>query len=90
MKSLNEFINESINPNPNNWPNATELGEGEFEGALWGHCFLYEGNKYYSELGWKNIYPGYCIMEVKEGNAIPRQKDKYQRQELVAEFNKED
>ncbi len=89
MKSLNEFINESINPNPNDWPNATELGEGEFEGALWGHCFLYEGNKYYSELGWMNIYPGYCIMEVKEGNAIPKQKDTYQRQELVAEFNKE-
>ena len=86
MKSLNEFITESIDPNPNNWPNVTELGDGEFNGALWGHCFLYEGNKYFSETGWLNAYPSYCTMEIKEGKAWPRQSNECQRPSLVEQF----
>ena len=45
MKSLREYlITESINPNK--WPNIKELGQGEFDGALWGNCFIYNEQKY--------------------------------------------
>lgn len=93
MKNLTTYISESqINEpyisesqsksyNPIH-PNVTELGIGEFDGALWGHCFLYEGKKYYSEIGWRNIYPSYCKMEINEKEAFPHQVDKYQRPEL--------
>ena len=83
MKNLNIFITESLN----NYPNVKELGNGEFEGILWGHCFLYENKKYYSEIGWKNMFPMYCKMEINEEKAWPYQIDKYQRQELKKLFN---
>lgn len=37
-------INESAQTydNPLNLPPLETLGDGEFEGALWGHCFAYE------------------------------------------------
>ena len=55
MKNLTTYINESQinesdNPIKDKYPNVKELGIGEFDGALWGHCFLYEGKKYYSEI----------------------------------------
>ena len=59
MKNLTTYISESQNEsqsesyNPTH-PNVTELGIGEFDGALWGHCFLYEGKKYGNE-EWKII-----------------------------------
>ena len=72
-------INESLE----DYPNVLELGEGKFNGALWGHCFAFEGKKYYSESGWKNRFPMYCKMEIVEGKAWPHQIDIYQRQELI-------
>ncbi len=89
MKDIITFINESmdINPNPNNWPDVKELGNGEFEGTLWGHCFVYNGQKYYSESGWLNMYPSYCIMTINEEGVFPKQKDEYQRPNLKSLFN---
>ena len=70
MKELNVYIKESKNSPDENYPNVKELGEGEFNGILWGHCFLYEGNKYYSEIGWKNMFPSYCNMKINENVII--------------------
>lgn len=87
MKNLTTYINESQinesdNPIKDKYPNVKELGIGEFDGALWGHCFLYEGKKYYSEIGWRNVYPSYCKMEINEKKLFPHQIDEFQRPEL--------
>lgn len=87
MKELNVYIKESKNSPDENYHNVKELGEGEFNGILWGHCFLYEGNKYYSEIGWKNMFPSYCNMKINESEAWPCQVDKYQRQDLKKLFD---
>lgn len=70
------------------YPNVTSLGEGEFDGALWGHTFAYNGKLFYSENGWRNKYPGYCKMIVRGDEPFPKQMDIYQRQELVDLFKK--
>ena len=89
MKQLSEYINTNESPeNPNNkYPNVKELGIGNFNGILWGHCFLYENNKYYSEIGWKNAFPSYCNMQIDETQAMPIQIDNYQRINLTKLFN---
>ena len=89
MKQLSEYINinESSENSDKKYPNVKELGEGEFNGILWGHCFLYEGNKYYSEIGWKNMFPSYCNMKINETEAWPCQVDKYQRKDLKKLFD---
>ena len=61
---------------------------GEYNGILWGHCFLYENNKYYSEIGWRNCFPSYCKMMVENGKTTPCQVDEYQRPDLEKLFNK--
>ena len=81
-----ECIKESVN-DLNNWPNVTTLGDGEYDGALWGHCFVYEGQKYYSECGWRNIFPSYCKMVIENGKAWAHQVDEYQRPKLKELFN---
>ena len=81
-----ECIKESL-ANPNNWPDVKTLGEGSFDGALWGHCFLYEGQKYYSDIGWKNIFPSYCKMVIENDEAFPHQVDIYQRPKLKELFD---
>lgn len=68
------------------YPNVTTLGDGEYDGALWGHCFVYEGKKYYSECGWKNIFPSYCKMVIENGKAWAHQVDEYQRESLKKLF----
>lgn len=73
--------NESVTP-VEEYPNVTVLGDGEYDGALWGHCFVYEGQKYYSECGWKNIFPSYCKMVIENGKAWAHQVDIYQRESL--------
>lgn len=73
--------NESVTP-VEKYPNVTTLGDGEYDGALWGHCFVYEGKKYYSECGWKNIFPSYCKMVIENGKAWAHQVDEYQRESL--------
>jgi len=87
MKKLNEFINESRKNPVEDYPKVETLGIGEFEGVLWGHCFLYENKKYYSEIGWKNMFPSYCNMVINEKEAWPHQVDKYQREDLKKLFD---
>ena len=88
MKNLNIFINESNNYIKEKYPNVLTLGDGEYDGILWGHCFLYENNKYYSEIGWRNCFPSYCKMMVENGKTTPCQVDEYQRPDLEKLFNK--
>lgn len=77
--------NESIST-INQYPNVNILGDGEYDGVLWGHCFVYEGHKYHSKIGWKNMYPSYCKMMIHGDDAIPKQMDIYQRKELKKLF----
>lgn len=77
--------NESIS-SINQYPNVNILGDGEYDGVLWGHCFVYEGHKYHSKIGWKNMYPSYCKMMIHGDDAIPKQIDVYQRKELKKLF----
>ena len=77
--------NESIS-SINQYPNVNILGDGEYDGVLWGHCFVYEGHKYYSKIGWMNIYPSYCKMMIHGDDVIPKQMDIYQRKELKKLF----
>lgn len=88
MKNLTEYINESMdyNPNPNNWPNISELGEGTFEGALWGHCFVYNEQKYFSNHCTLSIFPHYCRIIINEENIKMEPIDNCQRPELKALF----
>lgn len=87
MKSLKQYlINESINSQSSEWPDVKSLGYGEFDGILWGSCFLYENKKYYSEIAWRNMFPSYCKMIIDEKKAFPVQVDKYQRSELKELF----
>ena len=77
--------NESIS-SINQYPNVNILGDGEYDGVLWGHCFVYEGHKYHSKIGWKNMYPSYCKMIIRGNDVIPKQIDIYQRKELKKLF----
>ena len=77
--------NESIS-SIKQYPNVNVLGDGEYDGVLWGHCFVYEGHKYHSKIGWKNIYPSYCKMMIHGDDVIPKQMDIYQRKELKKLF----
>lgn len=87
MKKIIEYINESRKNPVEDYPKVETLGTGEFEGVLWGHCFLYEGQKYYSGYGWMNMFPSYCKMEITEEKAWPHQVDKYQREDLKKLFD---
>ena len=79
-------INESYTPDLT--PVET-LGDGEFEGALWGHCFAYKGNKYYCKMGTKNIYPYKIKLTIKDGKMeFPYMfVDKFQHPELKNLFD---
>jgi len=81
-----EGIQESKS-NPNDWPDVKTLGSGSFEGILWGHCFLYNEQKYYSEMGWRNCYPSYCKMIIENDSVFPEQVDIYQRPNLRKLFD---
>ena len=87
MKKLSQIcINESQQTYDNslNFPPVESLGDGEYEGALWGHCFAYNGNKYYCEIGTRNIYPYKVSVVIKNGKFEPpfRFIDKFQHPEL--------
>lgn len=81
-KEKKEKTNESVVNPVEKYPNVITLGDGEYDGVLWGHCFVYEGNKYYSDCGWRNIFPMYCKMVIEGDNAWAHQVDKYQRPDL--------
>lgn len=92
MRKLGEILNEGVSikkdpNNPNNWPDVKTLGEGSFEGILWGHCFLYENQKYYSNMGWRNCFPSYCKMVIENDESFPYQVDEYQRPKLKELFD---
>lgn len=92
MRKLGEILNEDVSikktpNNPNGWPDVKTLGEGSFEGILWGHCFLYNEQKYYSGIGWMNCFPSYCKMVIENDEAFPYQVDEYQRPKLKELFD---
>lgn len=68
-------------------PNIKILGDGVYEGALWGHTFLYKGKKYHTEEGWMNIFPAYCKATVKGDDVSLQQVDNYQRRSLIKDFD---
>lgn len=39
MKNLNVFINEYTNPINEKYPNVLTLGDGKYNGILWGSLF---------------------------------------------------
>ena len=68
----NEYVSSS-----KQYPSVNVLGDGEYDGMLWGHCFDYNGHKYYSKIGWKNIRPNHCKMIIQGDVAFPKQIDVY-------------
>lgn len=85
-KKKKEQTNESVVNPVEKYPNVTTLGDGEYDGVLWGQCFVYDGHKYYSECGWRNMYPSYCRMIIHGDDAAPKRMDIYQRKELKKLF----
>ena len=86
-KIVKEIVSEMLIENTiKDLPNVKTLGCGEFDGILWGHTFLYEGDKYYSETGWSCMFPMYCKMIIDENGAHPNQVEPYQRPELKELF----
>lgn len=85
-KKKKEQTNESVMNPVEKYPDVTTLGDGEYDGVLWGQCFVYDGHKYYSEYGWRNMYPSYCRMIIHGNDAVPKQMDIYQRKELKKLF----
>lgn len=79
-------INESNTPN---LPPVESLGDGEFEGALWGSVFAYNGNKYLCKNGLLNLYPNKVKLTIKDGNVVVpfEPVDKFQRPELKSLFD---
>jgi hypothetical protein len=70
MKRLSEFVNESVDVNPKGWPNVTELGDGEYEGQIWGHCFMYEGKDYFCDRGLLNISPVPAKIKIENNELV--------------------
>lgn len=84
VERLNEpLINESIKQ----WPNITTLGNGTYEGPLWGSCFIYEGKKYFCSMGLLNIFPINCRITVNGTECKVDPIDKMQRKELMELYN---
>ncbi len=86
MKDLITVIKESENPY-NGMPNVITLGDGSYKGVILTHCFLYEGNKYYCEIGPKNMYPIECEVVIENNEMHFGFMDKYQKQELLKLFD---
>lgn len=90
MRKLGDILNEGVvveSVDLKKWPNVKTLGDGSFEGILWGHCFLYENQKYYSNMGWRNCFPSYCKMVIENGESFPYGVDGYQRPKLKELFD---
>ena len=86
MKNLTQYINESIDYNPNNWPNLKELGNGEFNGILYGNCFIYNEKKYFSEYGVLSMFPIYTKAIINDNDIQFDSIDNCQRPELKELF----
>ena len=89
MKKISE-LNESLQnkyDNPLNLPPVESLGDGVFEGALWGQCFAHEGKKYFCKTGTLNIFPYKVSVVIKNGEVENfNQLDEYQHPELKKNF----
>lgn len=87
MKTLKEYlITESVNSQSNEWPNVKTLGNGEFEGALWGNCFIYDEQKYFCETGILSMFPSYFKVTINEDDVQLNPIDDQQRPELKELF----
>jgi len=69
-----------------NLPPVETLGDGEYDGALYGHSFAYNGNKYYSETGIMNMFPQMATFVVKDGECKVKNIDNRQHPELKSLF----
>ena len=75
-------VKESFSPTED-YPNVLTLGDGEYNGAQWGHHFAYDGKIYYTDTGIRNMYPMYFKIVIKDGKIVEfGQTDIYQRQDL--------
>lgn len=70
-------------------PPVESLGDGVYEGALWGSCFVYNGKKYLCKEGLLNLFPNMVKITVKDGSVVlPHTSiDEMQRPELKELFN---
>lgn len=66
--------NDDNSNNPENLPRLAELGDGEYEGTIWGNRFNFENKDYYSEIGAFNIFPSPATAVVENGE-VRRFKD---------------
>lgn len=67
MKKINDYILES---KVYALPSVLELGDGVFEGTIWGSCFTYDGKEYKSEIGALNIFPSKATLEIRNGKIV--------------------
>lgn len=87
MKKLSESYekkeyNNKLTPQP-----VESLGDGVYDGALYGHYFAYNGNIYYLKIGTKNMYPYKIRITIKNGEQQPFEFiDKYQHPDLKPLF----
>ena len=47
MKKINKINESNVYDNFLNLPPVESLGDGVYEGAIVGHCFSHNGNKYF-------------------------------------------
>ena len=83
MKKISKINETNVYDNFLNLPPVESLGDGVYEGAIVGHCFSHNGNKYFCKMGIKNLYP--CKINVIIENGECKQFnfiDKFQHPEL--------
>ena len=51
MKKINKINESNVYDNFLNLPPVESLGDGVYEGAIVGHCFSHNGNKYFCKIG---------------------------------------
>ena len=51
MKKISKINESNVYDNFLNLPPVESLGDGVYEGAIVGHCFSHNGNKYFYKIG---------------------------------------
>lgn len=57
MKKINKINESNVYDNFLNLPPVESLGDGVYKGDIVGHCFSYNGNKYFCKIGIKGLSP---------------------------------
>lgn len=71
MKKFSKLNESNEYDNFLNLPPVESLGDGVYEGALWGHCFSHNGNKFYCSSGTRNKYPYKVRVIIENGECKP-------------------